>query len=125
VSGHCLSFSQTGTELVTEVAVSSASYDMHEKLRAYQRNGVREYIVWRVEDAAIDWFVLREGRFEKLAGDSADLLKSEVFPGLWLDLAALLRGDLARVMEIAQQGIATPEHAAFVENLAKGKSEAV
>lgn len=104
-------------ELVTEVAASSASYDLHEKLDAYQGNGVREYVVWRVWDAAIDWFVLREGRFEKQAPDVSGLLKSKVFPGLWLDPAAMLRGDLARVMAVVQQGIASPEHAAFVEKL--------
>ncbi len=106
-------------ELLTEVAASSASYDLHEKLSAYQRNGVREYIVWRVWDAAIDWFVLREGHFEKLTVDPSGVLKSEVFPGLWLDPAAMLRGEMIRVMTVAQQGIASPEHAGFVEKLHK------
>jgi Uma2 family endonuclease len=106
-------------ELVAEIAVSSASYDLFEKLRAYQRNGVREYIIWRVRDAAIDWFVLREGRFEKLVPDASGCLKSEVFPGLWLDPAALLRDDLGRVMAVVHEGLASPEHAAFLEKLAK------
>ena len=53
-------------ELIAEISVSSVSYDLHDKLRAYQRNGVREYLVWRVWDSAIDWFVLREGQFERL-----------------------------------------------------------
>ena len=53
-------------ELVAEVAASSVSYDMHDKLNAYRRNQVREYLVWRVRDREVDWFVLREGRFEKL-----------------------------------------------------------
>ena len=108
-------------ELVVEVSASSVSYDLHEKLRAYQRNGVREYIVWRVWDAAIDWFVLREGQFEKLTVNSSGILKSEVFPGLWLDPAAVVRGDLTRVMAVVQEGIASAEHAAFVAELqAKG-----
>ena len=50
-------------ELIVEVASSSASYDLHDKLHAYRRSGVQEYVVWRVLDRAIDWFVLREGRF--------------------------------------------------------------
>ena len=102
---------------VAEVAASSESYDLHDKLRAYQRNGVREYIVWRVRNAAIDWFVLREGRFEKLLPDVSGYLKSEVFPGLWLDPAAMTSGDPARVMAVLQQGIASSEHAAFVARL--------
>ena len=104
-------------ELVAEVAASSASYDLHDKLRAYQRNGIREYIVWRVREAAIDWFVLREGRFEKLLPDASGCLKSETFPGLWLDPVALIAGDFTRVLAVARQGIASDEHAAFVARL--------
>jgi Uma2 family endonuclease len=106
-------------ELVAEIAASSASYDLHQKLNAYRRNGVREYIVWRTWDRAIDWFVLREGAFVPLAPDEQGIHKSSVFPGLWLDAAAMLAGDRARVMAVAQQGIASPEHSQFIEQLAK------
>ena len=41
----------------------------------------------------------------------------DVFPGLWLDPAALIRGDLAHALKVLQQGLATPEHAAFIEQL--------
>ena len=54
-------------ELVAEVAASSAAYDLHEKLHVYRRNGVREYIVWRVHDKAIDWFVLVDDEFQPLS----------------------------------------------------------
>lgn len=104
-------------ELVAEVAASSASYDLHSKLNVYRRNGVREYLVWRVLDQQFDWFVLRAGQFQPLAPDAAGLLRSEVFPGLWLDPAALLGGDMARVLAVVQQGLACPEHAAFVQQL--------
>ena len=104
-------------ELVAEVAASSASYDLHAKLRVYRRNGVREYIVWRVLDHEVDWFVLRAGQYERLPVDAEGLLRSEVFPGLWLDPAALLRGDLATVLAVVQRGLASPEHAAFVARL--------
>lgn len=104
-------------ELVAEVAASSASYDLHAKMHVYRRNGVREYLVWRVLEEAIDWFVLRAGAYERLAVDAAGLLRSEVFPGLWLDTSALLRGDLAAVFSTVQQGIGSPEHAAFIARL--------
>ena len=104
-------------ELVAEVASSSASYDLHAKLRVYRRNGVREYIVWRVLDKEIDWFVLRTGQYERLPLDAEGLYRSEVFPGLWLDPAALLRGDLATVLAVVQRGLASPEHAAFAARL--------
>ena len=104
-------------ELVAEVAASSASYDLHAKLRVYRRNGVREYIVWRVLDQEIDWFVLRAGQYERVPLDAEGLYRSEVFPGLWLDPAALLRGDLATVLAVVQRGLASPEHAAFATRL--------
>ena len=104
-------------ELIAEVTTSCASYALHDKLRAYQRNGVREYLVWRVWDSSIDWFVLREGQFERLSPTGPGRYQSEVFPGLWLDLDALLRGDVVQVLAVLQQGIASPEHAAFVARL--------
>jgi len=104
-------------ELVAEVALSSASYDLHDKLNTYRRNGAREYVVWRVEDGAIDWYVLREGRFDRVPPSPEGHYRSEVFPGLWLDPAALVRGDLMTVFQVVQQGLATPEHAAFVLRL--------
>jgi Uma2 family endonuclease len=109
-------------ELAAEVTSSSANYDLHDKLEAYQANRVLEYIVWRVLDKAIDWFVLRRGKYHRLALDRG-LYKSAIFPGLWLDPAALLRGDLAKVLAVVQHGISTEEHALFVSQLkAKAKT---
>jgi Uma2 family endonuclease len=104
-------------DLVAEVAASSASYDLHAKLNVYRRNGVREYIVWRVYNHQIDWYVLRGGAYELLAAGPDGILRSTIFPGLDLDVAALLRGDLAAVFAVLQQGLNTPEHADFVARL--------
>jgi Uma2 family endonuclease len=104
-------------ELVAEVASSSVSYDLGDKLNAFRRNGVREYIVWRVDDQAVDWFVLRDGRFSPLLPGPDGILRSTEFPGLWLDPAALVRGDSARVLAVVQQGLASPEHAEFLARL--------
>ncbi|HVA45917.1 MAG TPA: Uma2 family endonuclease [Pirellulales bacterium] len=104
-------------ELVAEVAKSSVSYDLHDKLHVYRRQGVREYVVWRVLDAEIDWFHLVNGNYERLSKDASGLFKSRVFPGLWLDPAAIVKWDFARVFQILQQGIASPEHVDFVAAL--------
>lgn len=104
-------------ELVAEVAASSASYDLHSKLEVYRDQGVREYIVWRVYDHDLDWFVLRDGKYEALLPGADELLRSEIFPGLWLDKKSLLTGDPAAVLRTLQTGTASPEHAAFVQRL--------
>ena len=111
-------------ELVGEVAASSASFDLHTKLRVYRRNQVQEYIVWRVEDAMVDWFILRHGDYVRLPLNPAGIYQSEVFPGLWLDPAALVGDDLPTVLTVLQQGIATPEHAAYVAELQKAADPA-
>jgi hypothetical protein len=74
-------------------------------------------VVWRVQDQALDWFVLREGRYEEFPRSASGYFQSEALPGLWLDAAALLCGDLAAVFGVVQQGLASPEHAGFVARL--------
>jgi len=108
---------EAAPELVAEVASSSASYDLNTKLHVYRRNGVQEYVVWRVLDRQIDWFVLRSGCYESLKPDDDGVLRSPNFPGLWLDAAALLRGDLAGTLQVLDAGTATAEHSAFVAKL--------
>lgn len=110
-------FVEGAPELVVEIAVSSASYDLHDKLPVYQRTGVREYLVWQVEEQQFDWFVLREGRYAILPADAQGIAASRVFPGLRLHIAALLAGDLAAVLAELQAGLATSAHAAFVEQI--------
>ncbi|MEN1680620.1 MAG: Uma2 family endonuclease [Planctomycetota bacterium] len=106
-----------GPELVCEVAASSVSYDLHQKKSVYRRHGVQEYLVWRVEESGIDWFVLNEGNYEPLPVGEDGVLRSRIFPGLWLDPAALLAGDLAKVLAVGAAGVATGEHADFVKRL--------
>jgi Uma2 family endonuclease len=108
-------------ELVAEVSGSTASYDLHAKKNVYRRNGVREYIVWRTHDKALDWFVLQDGEYVSIAPEN-DILKSRVFPGLWLDAAALMRRDMPRVMAVANEGLMSSEHAAFASQLQKTKA---
>jgi hypothetical protein len=117
-------------ERAGEISASSVGLDLGPKFEAYRRNGVREYLVWRVLDREIDWFVLRGDQYERLPPDGAGILRSEVFPGLWLDKNALLNGNLPRVPEVLQQGLQSAEHQAFAAELKqrmgqKGKCAAV
>ena len=92
-------------QLVVEVAASSASCDLHEKKEAYRRDGVREYVVWRTLDGAIDWFRLdpAEGEFERVEPDERGVIESTVFPGLRLPVSKLLAGDMAGVLAEPQR----------------------
>lgn len=104
-------------ELVVEIAASSASIDLHEKKHVYRRNGVQEYIVWQIYDGRITWFALHEGEYKELTADKQGIIRSRVFPGLWLAVAAMLGGDLTAVLATVQQGIQTSEHTKFADKL--------
>ncbi len=104
-------------ELVAEIAASSAAYDLYDKKTAYRRNEVKEYIVWQVLEQKLDWFILRDGVYESLIADDTGIIRSEVFPGLWLAVSGLLAGDMTQVLSVLQAGLNSPEHAAFVKQL--------
>ncbi len=106
-------------ELIAEIAASSASYDLNDKLNAYRRNGVQEYIVWQIYENRLDWYSLQEGRYVPLEPDAAGVIRSQIFPGLWLVVNALREGNLAEVLAVLQQGLQTAEHQTFVERLSQ------
>ena len=108
-------------ELIVEIASSSASYDLYDKLQVYRRNGVREYLIWLVEDQEFRWYVWMEGSYQQLSPDESGLLKSPFFPGLWLDVSALLAGEMQQVLSVLNSGISSSEHQALVEQLGKTK----
>lgn len=87
-------------QLVVEVSASSASYDLHEKKEAYRRNRVREYVVWRVLDRAVDWFRLdtATGEYKRVEPDEHGVIESAVFSGLRLHVTKLLAGDMLGVL---------------------------
>jgi Uma2 family endonuclease len=104
-------------ELVAEIAASSAAIDLGDKKRAYRRNGIKEYIVWQVFEQKLDWFYLQEGEYVSLPVDEDGVIRSREFPGLWLAVEDLLTGNMAQVLAVLQEGLASPEHTAFVQQL--------
>jgi len=104
-------------ELIVEVAGSSASIDLNDKLTAYRRNGVQEYLVLLTHEREVRWFSWRTGEAEEIQADEQGVLHSLVLPGLQLHPASFWQGDLAGVLAVLQRGLATPEHAAFVQRL--------
>ncbi len=102
-------------ELVVEIAASSASNDLHDKKRAYQRNGVIEYLVWRVLDNQLNWFRLSDGEYVTLSPDEAGIIRSQVFPGLWLAVPQLLTGEMTTVLAVLNSGLNSLEHTVFLQ----------
>src|SRR5262249_51095845 len=103
-------------ELMAEKAHSKRSNAVHQKRSDHQRAGVLEYVVVCLEEYEIHWFDFRAGG--ELKADAAGIFRSQAFPGLWLDGQALLAGNSRRLIEVVQQGLSSPEHAAFVKRLA-------
>ncbi len=106
-------------ELVVEIASSSVSYDLHDKLEIYEQKGVQEYIVWRVLDNQIDWFGLEKGKYKKFVSDKQGIIESKVFPGLRLNVKAMLKDDLQKVLADLQKGLASSNYKSFVKQLSK------
>lgn len=104
-------------ELVVEVAQSTRSTDLGPKLRAYEKAGVREYLVAVAEPDDVFWHVRREEKFVRVPPGADGLFRSEAFPGLWLDPQKLLARDLNGLIAILERGLATPDHAAFAAGL--------
>ncbi len=106
-------------ELIVEIASSTASYDTTEKKTIYRRNGVQEYIIWRVDDGKIDWFVWENGDYIELRMDKDGVIESRLFGGLHLNIKAMLKDDLAKVMSDLQKGLKSKKHKDFLKKMVK------
>ncbi len=104
-------------ELLVEIAASSASYDAREKWVSYRRAGVAEYLLYRTDDAEVDWWSLEGHEYRKLEPGAEGILRSKVFPGLWLDVKALLSGNAAALLSTVDLGLQDPKHGLFVQRL--------
>lgn len=103
-------------DLVIEVAASSASYDLYQKRRVYQRSGVREYLVLIAYEEEARWFSLEEGVFQPIVAEDG-ILRSRIFPGLWLNPDHIWAGDFAAMQSLIQQGCQSAEHTEFIKQV--------
>lgn len=104
-------------ELAAEICASSASVDLHDKFRAYRRARILEYLVWQTVEARFAWFQLEQDDYQPKRADAQGIIRSSVFPGLWLNENALLAQDSAKVMDTLELGLGSPEHGAFLARL--------
>lgn len=110
-----------GPEMVIEISRSSRRVDLNEKKDVYEQAGVLEYVVFELDPDRVHWFIRRGDRFQDLPPGPDGIYRSEAFPGLWLDPVAFYEEDLDRLVEVLEQGLATPEHTAFVARFAAAR----
>ncbi|MGB7712043.1 MAG: Uma2 family endonuclease, partial [Microcoleus sp.] len=104
-------------EFVAEIAASTATIDLRDKKRVYRRSKLKEYLVWQVMDRRLDWFSLQEEEYISLVPDAAGIIRSRVFPGLWLAVSALLEGDMSSAIATLQTGLNSDAHQEFIQQL--------
>ena len=109
-------------ELAAEIGLSSASYDLGPKMELYRAAGVQEYVAVLLGESRVVWYRLVDGQYVPLQPGSDGLLRSVVFPGLWLDPGALLGLNGARVFDVLDLGLHSPEHQDFVRALDQRRS---
>jgi Uma2 family endonuclease len=107
-------------EFVYEISNTTLAMDLHEKFAVYERNGVREYLVWQVQEKKIELFQRTSGTFAKVQADANGILESRALPGLWFDTKAILKADNKGALETLERGLKSSEHADFVKRLQGG-----
>jgi Uma2 family endonuclease len=108
-------------ELLVETAYTTESRDLHQKKADYEVAGVREFVVVALRSSQVFWFRLRVGKFAEVRPDADGIFRSKIFLGLWFEPAAILGRDRKQLLAVIAQGLATPEHEAFVAKLASRK----
>ena len=104
-------------ELIVEIAASSAAIDTGSKKRVYRRSGVLEYMIWQSYENHLEWFELVNGDYQRLLPDLDGIIRSQIFPGLWLAAEALVNNQMVQVLDVLQAGVQSMEHRAFVKGL--------
>jgi Uma2 family endonuclease len=112
------SYSTGAPELAVEICVTSTDVDFGPKRKLYESAGVREYITIETFRERLIWRVLEDGVYASQLSSEDGILRSQIFPGLWLDVAAFWANDGAKMLAALNSGIAAEEHQRFVERLA-------
>jgi Uma2 family endonuclease len=107
-----------GPELVAQISHTTLSLDLGARRRDNEEAGVIEYLVVDIPGQRLHWFDLRAGNEIPLRGG---VMRSRVFPGLWIAPDALFSCDVPALTATIQQGIASSPHAKFVARLERAR----
>ena len=106
-------------ELAVEICLTSTEVDFGPKLRLYQRAGVREYITIEIFGKRIVWRKLENAVYVAQQIPPDGVLRSQVFPGLWLDVAALWNDDGTKMLAALNAGLSSEDHQLVAERLSR------
>jgi Uma2 family endonuclease len=109
-------FVQGPPELVAEIAGSSRAIDLHLKKNRYAQAGITEYVVVCLEPRQLYWFDLQKQ--SRLPPSADGIIKSNIFPGLWIHAQGLLRLDNRSTTKALERGLQSPQHHDFVSEIA-------
>ena len=113
-------FGAGAPELAVEISLTSTEVDFGPKLALYQRAGVREYITVEQFGRRMIWRLLENRAYVAQSLPPDGIVRSQVFPGLWLDEAAFWADDGAKMLAVLNAGLASEDHQRFIERLAAG-----
>lgn len=114
---------QGAIELAAEVCLSNTSYDLHQKLDLHQEQGVQEYLTVLLHEQEVRWHEWTPNGYVNLEVPENEILQSRVFPGLWLQVHALLHGNSSDVLAALHTGLKSKEHQDFVALLRERKEK--
>ncbi|MFN0145383.1 MAG: Uma2 family endonuclease [Dehalococcoidia bacterium] len=93
-------FLEGPADLAVEIlSPGNASTDYVDKYREYETGGVPEYWIIDPVNHTADFFVLRDGRYERAQADAEGIYRSTAVPGFWFRVSWLWeRPPLSRVL---------------------------
>ena len=102
-------------ELVAEVAYSNCAIDLHLKKQRYAMHGAIEYLVVCLNPEKLYWFNLKASTMIK--ADSKGIIRSQVFPGLWIHEKAFFNQDDDLQEAVLERGLNSLAHRKLLEQL--------
>ena len=98
-----------GPDIAVEVVSrDSRSRDYGEKRELYEAAGVMEYWIVDPLQRRVEFLRLQEGRYELVPLENNNLFRSQVIPGLWLNVDWLLAKPVPRAYSCLEQVLKNP-----------------
>ncbi len=101
-------------ELAAEVSHASRSFDLRPKLDLYRKTGVTEYLVVLLDEQRLEWRVLEGQSYRPIHSNASGVLKSIVFPGLWINEPAYWENDAGAMITTLEDGLQSDECREFL-----------